>query len=77
MGICYKAASLSSIRETLSRYISFNSNQKLIELEQYRIHNLRMFWGRFSPERDIPSQEGKVIVVTGGHVVTFSLQSEK
>ncbi|KAL6831129.1 hypothetical protein J3E69DRAFT_379074 [Trichoderma sp. SZMC 28015] len=26
-----------------------------------------MFWGRFSPERDIPSQEGKVIVVTGGN----------
>ncbi|KAH6611301.1 hypothetical protein Trco_001321 [Trichoderma cornu-damae] len=27
-----------------------------------------MTWARFSPEKDIPSQEGKVIVVTGGHV---------
>ncbi|KAL7790917.1 NAD(P)-binding protein [Trichoderma ceciliae] len=26
-----------------------------------------MFWTRFSPEKDIPSQEGKVIVVTGGN----------
>lgn len=35
-----------------------------------------MFWGRFSPERDIPSQEGKVIVVTGGYVDHFNPQSK-
>ncbi|KAL7915149.1 hypothetical protein GGI35DRAFT_474840 [Trichoderma velutinum] len=33
-----------------------------------------MGWVRFSPERDIPSQEGKVIVVTGGHVDHFNPQ---